>query len=242
MCPVPRPAAVSKRIQASVTPPASVGSSAVAKPDGSMRSRVALEQVGDAVAALDGGDVPGEGDQVAPVALGGEQLGGGLDVAGAQGGLERREPGVHALLRECRRRVRFESLRHGHRTAAAHRKHAPRSDRDAAVATRLTLGLAVGHRLRLMLAAQECSRGARTGGRLQRDPAGHRPVPACPRSAPRPPRGDRRRPAAGRPRALVERSWSRALGFGLDPDTDNRRDPMRFERGGAPAPRVAAGR
>jgi len=32
-----------------------------------------------------------------------------------------------------------------------------------------------------------------------------------------------------RPRALVERSWSRVLGFGLDPDTTNRRDPMRFE-------------
>ncbi len=35
--------------------------------------------------------------------------------------------------------------------------------------------------------------------------------------------------APHRPRALVERSWSRALGFGLDPDTNNRRDPMRFE-------------
>jgi hypothetical protein len=32
-----------------------------------------------------------------------------------------------------------------------------------------------------------------------------------------------------RPRALVERSWSRVLGFGLDPDTNNRRDPMSFE-------------
>ena len=29
-----------------------------------------------------------------------------------------------------------------------------------------------------------------------------------------------------RPRALVERSWSRVLGFGLDPDHENRRDPM----------------
>ena len=35
--------------------------------------------------------------------------------------------------------------------------------------------------------------------------------------------------AAQRPRALVERSWSRVLGFGLDPDTTNRRDPMCFE-------------
>ena len=32
-----------------------------------------------------------------------------------------------------------------------------------------------------------------------------------------------------RPRALVERSWSRVLGFGLDPDNENRRDPMSFE-------------
>jgi hypothetical protein len=32
-----------------------------------------------------------------------------------------------------------------------------------------------------------------------------------------------------RPRAVVERSWSRVLGFGLDPGHENRRDPMSFE-------------
>jgi hypothetical protein len=32
-----------------------------------------------------------------------------------------------------------------------------------------------------------------------------------------------------RPRPLVERSWSRVLGFGLEPDQENRRDPMPFE-------------
>jgi hypothetical protein len=32
-----------------------------------------------------------------------------------------------------------------------------------------------------------------------------------------------------RPRALVERSWSRVLGLGLDPDRGNHRDPMPFE-------------
>jgi hypothetical protein len=36
--------------------------------------------------------------------------------------------------------------------------------------------------------------------------------------------------ATERPRALVERSWSRTLGFGLDPDQANRRDPMPFDR------------
>jgi hypothetical protein len=34
--------------------------------------------------------------------------------------------------------------------------------------------------------------------------------------------------APQRPRALVERSWSRVLGFGLNPDAHNRRDPMCF--------------
>jgi hypothetical protein len=34
---------------------------------------------------------------------------------------------------------------------------------------------------------------------------------------------------AERPRPLVARSWSRVLGLGLDPDNENRRDPMAFE-------------
>ena len=72
--PMPRPTAVSNSMNADVTPPSSVGASRVRKPDGSVPASRAVEHVGDAVAALDGLDVPGEGDQVAPEAVGGELL------------------------------------------------------------------------------------------------------------------------------------------------------------------------
>ncbi len=69
------------------------------------RERV-LEHVADAVAALDGLDVPGERDEVAPEAVVGEQLGGGGGVARGQRLLEAREPlvdlGGHGLRRRSR--------------------------------------------------------------------------------------------------------------------------------------------
>ena len=50
------------------------------------------QQVLHAVTAFDGLEVPGEADQVAPVAVGGEQLGGGLHVAARERGIEQFEP------------------------------------------------------------------------------------------------------------------------------------------------------
>jgi len=44
--------------------------------------------------ALDGLDVPGERDEVAPQAIVGEQPCSRVDIAGAEGGVERVEPGL----------------------------------------------------------------------------------------------------------------------------------------------------
>ncbi len=60
-----------------------------------------LEHVRDAVASLDRPDVPREGDEVAPVALGGEQLRRGGGVAGLQRAVEALQPLGH--LRGCGR-------------------------------------------------------------------------------------------------------------------------------------------
>ncbi len=57
-----------------------------------------VQHVGDAVAALHGLDVPGEGDEVAPEAVDGELRRSPLDVADGKGGLEVREPCVDAGL------------------------------------------------------------------------------------------------------------------------------------------------
>ncbi len=53
------------------------------------------EHVGDAVAPLHGPDVPRERDEVAPVALGGEQVGRGGGVTRLQGAVEALEPLLH---------------------------------------------------------------------------------------------------------------------------------------------------
>ncbi len=82
---------------------------------GPARRRRALEVVAEqrrhSRRVLDGRDVPGEGDQVAPVALGGEHARRAVDVAGGERPAERREPrlgacgrGVDALLLGGRRR------------------------------------------------------------------------------------------------------------------------------------------
>ena len=58
-----------------------------------------LEQVGDALRPLDGLDVPREGDEVAPVAVVGEELRGGRRVAGGERRLEARQPVVDLAAR-----------------------------------------------------------------------------------------------------------------------------------------------
>ena len=75
----------------SATPPSSVGSprsSATANPLGCTRSRVLGEQVADAGRSFDGHDVPGERDQVAPVAVLSEEVRRGVDITCGQGSLE----------------------------------------------------------------------------------------------------------------------------------------------------------
>ena len=52
------------------------------------------EQVAGAVRALDGDDVPGEADQVSPIAVGREKRDRRLDVTGCQGLLERGQPAL----------------------------------------------------------------------------------------------------------------------------------------------------
>jgi len=64
-----------------------------------------LQHVGDRRAALGRLDVPGEGDEVAPVAFRVEQSGGGLRIALAQRGVESGEPGGGALGRRGIRHV-----------------------------------------------------------------------------------------------------------------------------------------
>ena len=59
------------------------------RPDMTKRRR---EHGGDAVASLDGDDVPGEGDEIAPIAVGREQTGGGGDILLQKGGIQRGEP------------------------------------------------------------------------------------------------------------------------------------------------------
>ncbi|MCO5546654.1 hypothetical protein L7F22_000088 [Adiantum nelumboides] len=80
------------------------------------------EQVTDAVVVLDGLQVPGERDQVAPVALVGEQRDGAVDVTGGQGVGEGGEPALRG--RACRRLL----LRGGH----GHLLRAVRHDRGGA--------------------------------------------------------------------------------------------------------------
>ena len=72
------------------------------------------QQVVDPVAVLDGREVPGERDQVAPEGGGGEQAGGALGVAGGQCRLEVGQPGLDAPAGRGRLRGRggLEGLRH----------------------------------------------------------------------------------------------------------------------------------
>ena len=81
------------------TPSASAGSSpsAIRKSSASVVSIVCREQVGDPVAALDGLDVPGERDEVAPEAGRGEQARRALGVPGGERGLEVGQPPLDPL-------------------------------------------------------------------------------------------------------------------------------------------------
>ena len=91
-CPLPRPTSVSNSIQASVTPSAlggRLGRGPVARLG--VRERV-VEHVLDAGRPLDGLEVPRERDEVAPVAVVEEQLGGGRAVTRGQRLVEAREP------------------------------------------------------------------------------------------------------------------------------------------------------
>ena len=56
------------------------------------------QHVGDAIAPLDGLDVPGERDEVAPEAVGRELADDAVDIADGEGRLEVGQPGVDALL------------------------------------------------------------------------------------------------------------------------------------------------
>ena len=96
---MPRPTAVSNSMNAETTPPSSVASSRVRNRDGSVPCEAFAEHVGDAVAALDGLDVPGERDEVAPEAVGGELRDRAVDVARGQRRLEVGEPGGDPVLR-----------------------------------------------------------------------------------------------------------------------------------------------
>jgi hypothetical protein len=69
------------------------------------------QHVGDLLVALDGGDVPGERDEVAPQAVVGEQGGGRLGVTGGQRGVEGVEPALNGLA--ARPGHRFSSRRRG---------------------------------------------------------------------------------------------------------------------------------
>ena len=91
-------------MNAEVTSPSAVAGLAGAEARRVGVGQPLAEHVGNLVAALDGLDVPGERDQVAPEAVGGELGHHAVDVAGGQRGLEIGEPGVDALLR---REVRF---------------------------------------------------------------------------------------------------------------------------------------
>ena len=68
-----------------------------------------LEHRGDLGPALAGLEVPGEGDEVAPVGVLAEQLRGRLRVTGAQRAVEGREPGLDGRAGRCR----FHRCRHG---------------------------------------------------------------------------------------------------------------------------------
>ena len=97
---------VSNAIHASVTPSASPGSSPVAIRKSLGRTARAWRPAGRRPrSALDGLDVPGERDEVAPVALVGEQFCGSRHVASRHRVLELRQP-----RRDCRCRL---SLVHG---------------------------------------------------------------------------------------------------------------------------------
>ena len=183
--PRPRPTAVSNSIHALVTPSASSGGSAVRKPLGSVLFERLAEQVGDPVGVLDGRDVPGERDQVAPEAGRGEHPGGAVDVAGGERLLE---GGSQASTRSCGlvavgasvggRRWVSGSCDTGHTPAVRRSKgcsalQSPSNGRCRPASLRPTLA---------------------ERGRLQRDPAGHEPAALRPRAGPDARRGDRGRP------------------------------------------------
>ncbi len=90
--PPPRPTAVSKASHASVTPPASAGSS-VGEAGRRGASRVARSRSATPVGPSDGGDVPGEGDEVAPEALR-ENSAAAASRRARRGRPEGRQPGV----------------------------------------------------------------------------------------------------------------------------------------------------
>ena len=77
---------------------------------GGGRARRALEQLAHPLPVLHGGEVPREGDEVAPIALGGEEVHGRGQVLRGQGRLEGAEPGLGPLGR--RRRLVLGHLGH----------------------------------------------------------------------------------------------------------------------------------
>ena len=200
------------------------------------------EQVRHARGVLDGGEVPGEGDQVAPEAGGGEHARRPVDVARPQGVLEVRQPGVDPGLRVGRRRGwgggpsgSWGLLRRRTGSVTQHTPEGAGRDRVARCCSRA--------------AGPGCDRGARhprdlcsgaskeePGGRVQCGRARHRPVPACPRAAPRARRRARRpavapaAPGARRP-LVVARPGDRAR-----PRRSERPRPAAARGGRAPAP------
>ena len=83
MWPKPRATLVSKLIQPSSRPSASTASSpsAIAQPEGLVTSSWLVQHVADLVLAFERPDVPGEGHEVAPVAVVQKQACRGFDVA-----------------------------------------------------------------------------------------------------------------------------------------------------------------
>ena len=97
--PLPRPTSVSNAIHASVTPSASAAGSVTRKPWAPVVPGRVLDQVRDALRPLHGLEVPREGDEVAPVAVGGEERRGRRRVAVGERRLERAEPALGLLRR-----------------------------------------------------------------------------------------------------------------------------------------------
>ena len=97
--PRPRATAVSKVNHASTTPSASVASPSTAKALGLRVGQPCLQHLADGLGAFLCANVPGEGDQVAPVAIGLEQRDRGIDVLPFQRGREIGQPGAGDLRR-----------------------------------------------------------------------------------------------------------------------------------------------